>query len=489
MPNKFLEKLKEENNYTRTENLALTHQSTLDPLLDFFSLGGALRARSEVDIIQLFSRAFNSDPLLAMKCLFYFRDIRGGQGERRTFRILLSWLGHNYPNIVMNNIENIAFYGRWDDYYSLAGIGVEKFVFEFMNKQLKEDMDSEQPTLLAKWLKSENTSSRKSKQLARLTMKYFEMKSKQYRKILSNLRRKIRIVESKMCSNKWSEINYEGVPSRASMLYSKAFKKHDEERYNAYIESVKKGEKTIKTATLYPYDLLRQIVRNKVNYKEYSVMWDNLPDYTGEEENSIVVCDTSGSMGSLRWGDFYRPVEPILVSVSLALYFAERAKGPYRNHFITFSTRPQLQEVYGNNLYEKFINLGNADWLGNTDLIAVFKLILMTAIKHQISDDEMIKKIYIISDMEFDACVENRTNFQYIKELYDQAGYTMPTLVFWNVDARQNQAPITTNDQGVFLVSGCSPSIFKNLMASKAMNAYDMMLEVLNSERYERVTL
>lgn len=487
--NRFLDELKKASNYTRTENLALTHLSTLDPLLDFFSLGGALRARSENDVISLFSKAFSKDKLLALKCLFYFRDIRGGQGERKTFRTLIRWLGNNYPQIMEKNLENIPYFGRWDDCYSLIRTDIENLVFSLFYRQLQEDLTSEKPSLLAKWLKSENTSSRKSKELGRLTAKKFDMTPRQYRKTLSELRKKIRIVESKMCAKQWNRINYEAIPSRASMLYSKAFKRHDEERYNEYIEQVKAGKKTIKTATLYPYDLLRMIVRQQQNYEEYNVMWDNLPDYTEGEENSIVVCDTSGSMGTLQWGYLRRTVEPILVSVSLALYFAERAKGPYCNHFITFSAQPQMQEVYGKTLYKKFINLSKAHWDMNTDLIAVFKLILTTAIKHQISPEEMIQKIYIISDMEFDSACRGKTNYQYITELYTQAGYEIPTLVFWNVDARQNQAPITTNDQGVFLVSGCSPSIFKNLMTSKTMDAYGMMLEVLNSERYERVVL
>jgi len=494
----FMDKMERDSNYKYTENLALTHTSTLDNVLDFFSLGGALRARSETDIWQLFMKAFAQDRLLALKCLFYLRDIRGGQGERRTFRTVINGLGKTYPLIINKNLQNVPFFGRWDDLYELIGTGSEKPMWEYLHEQLVSDVQGESPSLLAKWLKSENTSSTKSRRLGKLTRQALGFpNAKTYRKILSELRKKIDIVERKMCSNEWNGIKFENVPSRASMIYSKAFRKHEPERYQAYLDAVKKGEKTIKTATLYPYDILRAICKQTDNIEALNVMWDNQKDWLdGKEEPSIVVCDTSGSMGSLR--SLYErqgSVEPILVAVSLAMYFAERNKHPaFNNTFITFSIAPQIQRIKGKTLYDKAINLNNAHWDGNTNLQAVFDLILNTAQRHKVSEDEMIKKIYIISDMEFDSATtsyrsRDATNFEAIKQKYADAGYQMPTLVFWNVDARQNQAPITFDEKGVFLVSGCSPSIFESLMASKVLTPVDMMLEVLNKERYSRIVV
>jgi len=279
-----------------------------------------------------------------------------------------------------------------------------------------------------------------------------------------------------MSYNEWSGIDYEKVPSRASMIYAKAFRKHDEDRYNKYIEDVKSGEKEIKTGTLYPYDIVNKILTENGD-DTYNVMWDNLPNYIDGEENSIVVADTSGSMSGI----------PISVSVSLAIYFAERIKGKFANHFITFSSRPKLQKIVGQNITEKVRYLYKAEWEMNTDLQAVFNLILSTAINNSIPQSEMINKIYIISDMEFDCCHPQRTNFEVIKEKYRAAGYEMPILVFWNVSSRNDQSPVTIDDRGVYLVSGCSPVIFKSLMKNKSVSAYDLMLEVLNGERYNRV--
>lgn len=487
----FLDELKKQDQYTQTENLAKTLRDSQSALLNFFGLGGALRTRTEQEIISLFSKAFVEAPLLALKCLFYFRDIRGGQGERRTFRILYKYLAKNYSEIALENMGHIQDYGRWDDLYCLFETPLNNDMLSYILVWLNEDLKTEQPSLLGKWLKSENTSSKESRRIARHIRIASKLSPKQYRQALSKLRSKIRIVEKQMCARQWDKINYEAVPSRAAMIYRNAFRKHDPERYEQYLTDVKNGIKTIKTQTLYPYDLLRNIVNNEGNDKTLDLQWENLPDYCeGNYENSIVVCDTSGSMhpGYTSRGD---NVAPIYIAVSLAIYLGERIEGLYKNHFITFSMRPRLQEIVGNNLYEKYINLYDAEWDGNTNLQAVFDLLLEVAQASNISQDEMIKKIYIISDMEFDEATPRNdyTNFEVIKQKYKDAGYEMPHLVFWNVEARQDQFPIRFDEQGTQLISGCSPSIMKSLLSGNVTTPYDLMLEVLNNERYDRITL
>lgn len=510
--NKLLEGLDSEANRTLTENLAETYVSTLDPVLDFFSRGGALRTRESESIISLFSKAFATDKLLAMKALFYFRDIRQGQGERRTFRIIWGYLAKNYPNIFVKNVGLVPEYGRWDDIFSnmTSNKKTKDAVISLVKTQLATDMESLKEkgpvSLLAKWLKSENAGTM-SKIYARNMIKFLGMTPRKYRKTLSALRKHIKIVESKMCANEWTDINYEIVPSKASMIYGKAFRRHNEEGYQAYLDAVEKGEKKIQTKAIFPYELLRKAKENPSDLATLNIMWDNLPNYCVEgEENSIVVCDTSGSMTGL----------PMDVSTSLAMYFAERNKGIWNNKFITFSKSPAFQTIVGSNLYEKYINLNRADWDQNTDLIKVFELILDTAIHYSVPEEDMLKKIYIVSDMEFDSATKlnpndlnvvsdryeyswgrgsgrsmerSATNYQTIKQMYEKAGYQIPMLVFWNVDSRHDQSPITISDNGVLLVSGCSPTIFKNLMNSKITNAVDMMLEVLNGERYSKITI
>lgn len=480
-----------DDNVAFTENGAVAFASTKSAVLDFFATGGALRSREEADALAVFQRAFAENALLATKALFYFRDVRGGQGERRTFRVCLNWLAQTHPEIVRANLNLIANYGRWDDLYSLVDTSLESDVYALFRNQLMQDRDSESPSLLAKWLKSENTSSSKSRDLARRTRKALELSPKQYRKMLSALRSRINVLERKLSDNEWSDIEYDKIPSKAGLQYRKAFRRHDGERYEQFLEDVKSGKKTINAGTLYPYEIVE-----KCGYGYYSddsdsetldAMWNALPDYfAGNETRGLVVADVSGSMSG-------RPMD---VSISLAIYTAERNTGPFANKFITFSARPALQTVKGKTITEKVRNLSSADWDMNTDIEAVFNLILKTAVKTNATQEELPTHLYIVSDMEFDAATSsygsrdlNERLFQTIETKFTDAGYKMPFLVFWNVNSRHDQQPMSMDQRGFQLVSGCSPSIFTSLLSNTAVSAYDLMLEVLNGERYDPIKI
>jgi hypothetical protein len=393
-----------------------------------------------------------------------------GQGERRLFRICLKILSKYEPEITKKVLPLIPEYGRWDDLFYLDGAEID----EILKEQIEKDLKSKTPSLLGKWLPSENAGD-KSKELARKIRKYLGYSSKKYRKLLSELRAKINLPETLMSSNKWKEIEYPKVPSKASMNYRDAFLKHDKTRYSKFILDVAKGKEKINTKTLFPYEIVRK-ARVSAD-KTLEVLWKNLPDYTKKDEKAIVVADTSGSMRG----------QPLDISVSLALYFAERNKGIFHNKFITFSGNPQLQEISGNSLSQKIMNLDNSEWEQNTNLQAVFDLILDTAIEYNTAEKDLPQSIYIISDMEFDQATSDndKTNFQVIEQKYREAGYKMPTLIFWNVDSRQNNVPVSQNQKGVVLVSGASPTVFKMVMEKTA--PYDFMISVLNSARYKPI--
>jgi len=471
----LLEGLKKESNSAFTKNGGKTFKTTLNANLDLFSMGGSLRTQEIDHIISLFSKAFHEDKGVAMKCLFYLRDIREGQGERRTFRVILKYLGNTYPESIKKNFKIIALFGRWDDFYAFVDTKVEKDAFVFMKNQLIEDIDAKHPSLLAKWLKSKNKRSNKTNILYKKTRQYFGMTSEEYRKTMSALRKKINIVESKMCSRNWQDIEYSKIPSMASNRYAKVFAKNDFDRYSEFLNKVKNGEVKINASAIYPFDILRSAINDPENIDTYESQWNALPNYCEDASQSIVICDTSGSMEG----------NPILVALSLSIYFAERNEGPFKDHYITFSNRPSLQKIVGVNLYDKYKNLDRNNWDMNTNLQSAFELILKTAVKYKIPQEKMIQKLYIISDMEFD-CVTDRdvTNFQHIKTMYEKYNYEMPMIVFWNVNARNMQSPITIGDNMVYLVSGSSPSIFKNLMNTKMVNALQFMLEILNQDRY-----
>lgn len=488
----------QKNNQTVTENGAVTNKSTNSKLLDFFSQGGALRTgRGAVNAQSLFLDAYAEDRLLATKALFYFRDIRGGQGERETFRTFLRELAMIDPEVVRKNLHLISYFGRWDDLYALVDTSLENDAFALMREQFETDLVVEQPSLLAKWLKSENTSSPASRALGTKTRKAFGISPKAYRRGLSMLRERIKVLERIISTNSWDKIVYEHVPSQANLKYRKAFGRHDHARYTQYLETVASDKTKINAKTQFPYEIIRNIPMwgycgnmDETESKALDVMWNAQPDYIGKSENSICVCDTSGSMAGL----------PIQVSVSLGIYIAERNTGMFHNKFMTFSANPQLQDVVGTDIVTKVNNLSKAHWECNTNVEAVFDTLLNAALNNNIPKSEMIKTVYIISDMEFDKATTARiwdksippldeTLFQTIKLRWERQGYEMPLLVFWNVSSRNEQFPMSLDDRGFVNVSGCSPSIFKNLMKGEIFDAYQFMLEVLNNDRYKVITV
>ena len=479
----------------RTENGALSYRETMNGVLDFFSKSGALRGRKD-EAIKYFDKAIAEDTTLALKALFYMRDVRGGQGERDNFRAILKYLADRFPNEIEKNIKYIPEFGRWDDLYSFEGSVLFNTALGLMKEQFMTDLKNlkakKSISLLGKWLKSENASSKETKRLAKKTREFFGLNEAKYRKALSALRKEIALVETAMSQNKWDKIEYSAVPSQAARIYSDAFIKHDGERYNSFINKVKTGEEKINAGTLYPYDIVRKVMESRENVA-YDALWNALPDYMPEGENAIAIVDTSGSMDR-GWGATGKEaVAPIEVALSLGIYFAERSKGAFNGYFMTFSESPAMQKIQGTDISAKVRNLNNAHWDGNTNLTKAFRVLLDTAIKNKVPEDEMPSKLFIISDMQFDMATGQRsywgneraekTNFEAIEDMYRRAGYKRPDLVFWNVRA-SSDTPVTKDENGTFLVSGCSPSILKHAINCEATTPYELMLEVLNSERY-----
>lgn len=487
--NALVSGLSKVSNMTLTENGAITNKSTLSHTLDLFGQGGALRTRSEDDINGLFSKAFAENQLAAMKILFYLRDIRGGQGERRTFKTVLRWLAVNHTEVLRKNLENISFFGRWDDLYALVGTPLESHTFGVIARQLALDITAAKEggsvSLLAKWLKSENTSSKESCRLGKLTRETLELSPKKYRKVLSALRRYIKVVEVNMCANNWKEIDFSKVTSKAAMTYKKAFGKHNPEGFANFLKKVETGEVKINAGALYPYEILRSIMheRDEMSAKSLNLQWKAMPNFLeGNEHKGLVIADTSGSMSGM----------PILVSISLAIYFAERNVGPFKDVFLTFSERPTFHKIVGNNLKEKFDSLDQGGWDMNTNLQAAFDLVLSTAVKNKVPAKDMPTVLYIVSDMEFDAACGSSTNFESLKAKFKAAGYKLPVVVFWNVNSRNDQNPVCFDDAGTVLVSGCSPTILKAVLAGvelkgEKVDPLTVMLGKINDERYNRV--
>jgi hypothetical protein len=467
--NSLIKGMDENTSFGVTENGALTYTQSGSRCVDFFAQAGAMRKNPD-KAVELFKKAFAEDEQTAVRILFYLRDVRGGQGERSLFRNCLEWLVDEKHDIFAKVAEHIPEYGRWDDL-----LFDDDVAFDVIKTQFDKDVKSETPSLLSKWLPTANASSANTRAKAKVVADKLEMTLQDYRQTVRDIRKKIKTVEEQMSARKWGEIDYSKVPSQAARIYKNAFAKHDEERYNEFIGKAVTGDVKIKANTLYPYQIYKSVQNNYS--KTLEALWNQLPDYT-QGKNALVVADVSGSM----YGD------PMSVSVSLALYFAERNKGQFKDYFLTFSEKPRLQKVEGKTLKERMNNLEKAYWEMNTNLQAVFDLILNTAIENQTPQEEMPETIYIISDMEFDYCVEGTTNFTAARDKFTIAGYKVPNVVFWNVDARSGEnLPVRQNETGVALVSGYSPSAFKLAVENK--NPLQVMRETVNSERYARIVL
>lgn len=435
-----------------------------------------------------FIRAYAENPDVAMKILFYVRDVRGGLGERRAFRIILKYLCEAHAASVKKNLEWIAEYGRYDDLLVLMDTPCEAIAIELLKEQLRKDVealeaDSNEVSLLAKWLPSVNTSSEEKVRLGRKLAKAFGMSERKYRKTLSALRKKIDIIENHLREVDYS-FDYAKQPSKAMLKYRKAFQAHDQERYTSFMDKVSRNEETLHTGTLMPYEIIRPFYVSNVSDEEaesLNATWNALEDFVGDQ-NSLVVIDGSGSM----YGGG-NPA-PIVVAHSLGLYFAERNTGEFANHFITFSRIPKLIEVKGKVLLEKLRYISSFGEVANTNIQAVFELILNTAVKNKLAQKDMPERIIFVSDMEFDRCVENSdvTNFEYAKKRFEEAGYSLPKVVFWNVASRKLQLPVTQNEQGVTLVSGCNARLFEQILADNT-NPYAYMMEIVESKRYEQI--
>ena len=494
--------LDNEFNYSVTENGALGYRTTGKELLDLNFAVSSLRKATETDIVRRFKRAFGEDKMLAMKWLFYARDVRGGLGERRLFRVVLADLVNSNPEMVIPLINLIPEYARYDDLWCLLDNKESaKVVLELIDKHLTEDLNNMKAgksiSLISKWLPSSNASSAQTKKYAKQIYKALGLTEREYRKVLSRLRKYLDVVEVKMSSKNWSEIKYEAVPSRANLIYNSAFLRNDEERRREYLCKLTKGETKINASTLFPHDIVHKYSSTNwhgLSAKDASIeaLWKALPDTVQGCGNTIVVADGSGSMTSTV--DRNSKVTALEVANALAIYFAERSSGEFKDKYITFSTCPQLVDLSkADSLHDKLQIAFTHSEVADTNIERVFDLILTTAINNNMSQEDMPKNILIVSDMEFNNCAtcsnggyRNRPDqrlFKVIAKKYADAGYLIPRMIFWNVNSRTGTIPVKENELGVALVSGFSVNVVKMVMSGKT-EPFECLLETLNSERY-----
>ena len=486
----MLKELAAMQNETRTENGAKAFRSTDHSVVDLFFLIGAMRNDLPETVLRYFIRAFAEDSDMALRTAFFARDVHLGLGERNTFRVILQYLARHYPETVNKNLALIPSYGRFDDLCSLLWTPCEPALAEFLRQRLDADLlalsRGEPVSLLAKWLPSVNASSRTNRMMARRAAELLGMKERTYRKTLSRLRAHIGILETRLCENE-TAFDYAALPSRALYLHREAFLRRDGERFQAYLDDVEAKKARLHAKGIFPYEIVRSVLssEDRAEQRALDAVWQSLPDFT-DGRNALAVVDGSGSM-------FWRPIDgrgtlPAHVAMSLGIYLAERNRGAFRNHFITFSRRPQLVRLQGDDITKKVAHCMTYDECENTDLLAVFRLILKTALRHRLPQSDLPETLYILSDMEFDEGVDgDKTVFRQAKQLYRKHGYRLPSVVFWNLQSRHAIFPVAHDEAGATLVSGFSPTVFR-LAVEHDADPDEFVGSVLNSERYAGIS-
>lgn len=481
----FAEAMRNEGKFTRTENGAVALNTTSNALLDLFGTIGSLREADDNRIKTLFAEAYNQDALFATKIVFYARDIRGGLGERKTFRTLIRYMADKHPESLRPNLDLIGVFGRYDDLYELIGTPLEKDMWAAMKKQFEEDLknltEGNAISLLAKWIKTADASSPATRKLGILTAQKLGYPVYNFKRIVRNMRKQIGVVESLMSAGRWDEIKYPEVPSRAMMIYRKAFMKHDEQRFSEFINKAEKGEVKINATTLFPYDIVEKILYGRESSKVLEAQWKALPDYVEKGTNALVMADVSMSMDG----------RPMATSIGLAIYFAERNVGAYHNLFMTFSDKPTIMNIKGETLEQKIDSMKCIGYISNnTNLKAAFDKVLEIAENNHISQDEMPKAIVVISDMEIDRCGNREWSFyDKMAAKFAKHGYVIPNIIFWNVNSRHDVFHADSSRKGVQLASGQSVTVFKQILQNLGYNPVEAMENTINSERYQCITI
>jgi hypothetical protein len=476
--------------FTRTENGAVALNTTGDARLDLFGTIGSLRTAEKERITRLFSEAWKVDPLFATKIAFYARDVRGGLGERQTFRTLLQYMAEYHPQALRLNLDLVGVYGRYDDLYCLIGTPLEDEMWATMKKQFEEDRQNLQKgsavSLLAKWFKTADASSEATRKLGILTAKKLGYSVYEFKRLVRAMRKQIGVVETLMSAGRWDEIRYSAVPSRAMMIYRKAFMKHDEDRYGKFIQKAVSGEEKVHSATLYPYDIVEKVMRMGWSSCRVSddpaleAQWRQLPDYVEAGTNALVIADTSGSMCG----------RPMATSVGLAVYFAERNHGAYHNMFMSFSGTSRIQVLRGETLAQKIASINMNDWQNNTNLQAAFEHVLEIAVRNHVPGEDMPKSLIVISDMEIDYCGDRSwTFYEKMARRFMDHGYRIPNIIFWNVASRHDVFHADKTRVGVQLVCGQSTTVFRQVMQCVGMNPVEAMEKIINSERYAAIAV
>lgn len=482
----LLESIKNIENVTQTENGAKAYKSTLNKNLDFFNFAGNYMKEKEIG--DLFEDAYFEDSHTATLNLIRMRDIRnGGLGVRSNYKFCLKRLAKLDKKLAIYLAYITPNIGRWDDIFVLLDEDVDPYVREnilnLIENTLHDDTDKVidavksnnqniEISLLAKWLPNPKSKNEKVNRYAGLIMKHLGINQRDYRHIKADLSMVLNVVEQKITTQDYNSIDYSKLPTKALRRYHRLFKRVDEEKFGKYLEDIKSGTQRVKTTGLYPYEIIKPLLTNRdgADLTLIQSLWDGI-DRSEIKKNTIVCADCSGSMNTV-----VNKIEalPLLNSISLAILMSESIRGPFKDHFISFGSRPKLVDLSTRKrINDKVDKVSRFSDIDSTDIMAVYKLIL-EASKQVTDPSEYIERLIIVSDMQFDRAMDNKTPYEEAKALFDEAKIPFPEVIFWNVNSRNVSIPVKPNECGVKLVSGYSSNIVDELVKSES---FDMNME------------
>lgn len=453
----------------RTHNGAVTNHTSFSACLDLFNMIGSSRGK---DLTSQFDKALNENPEIALRMLQWVRDCRGGSGEREMFRTLLRHLAtkrqYRDNGIALAILRKAPALGYWKDVIKLYNVQYFRpTIHEMVAVALAAD-----DGLCAKYMPRKGTD-------AALLRKALGLQAREYRKLLVSMSN---TVEQKMCAKNWNEIDFGKIPSLASARYQKAFMRNAETNYNAYISALQKGEAKINASTLFPYDVLKSVKSGVASVADQQ--WKALPNYMeGTTERVMPLIDVSGSM---HCNVGIPNMDCMHVAISLGMYLSDKQEGVFKDHYMTFSDRPSMQKASGT-LSQRYNTIARSDWGGSTNIQAVFDTLLNKAVQFNVPESQMPTMIVILSDMEFNSCYvrgRDASAFRMIEDKYRRAGYARPKLVFWNLNGRVGNNPVTLGQGNTAMVSGFSPAIMTSILGAKDFNPYSIMLETLMKDKY-----
>ena len=464
------------NQEARTENGMKARKSSANSVVDLFYNIGALRGK---DVVPAFTAAFVQDRGLALRVAAWARDARGGAGERKIFRDILKYLEKTDLEACKALLNKVPELGRWDDIFVFDTKEMKWEAYNMLGNALREKNG-----LAAKWTPRKGP-------VAVEIREFFGMSPKFYRKSLVEM---TKVVESQMCAKDWDNINFSHVPSVASARYKKAFNRNTE-KYKAYVAELMKPEAErsvevkVNAGAVYPYDVLKGRINaygvsfDNTELNHIQAQWDALPNYVGDA-NILPLVDVSGSMTCPAGKN--TKLSCLEVAVSLGLYLADKNKGKFKDTFLTFSGNPELLHLKGN-INQKIDQMVKSKWAMDTNLHKAFEKILSVAVKGNVPQEEMPKMVLILSDMQFNQCVEfDDSAMQMIERSYTAAGYEVPKVVFWNLNAAYGNTPVKFDKSGAALVSGFSPAVVKPLLSGDldGFTPESVMMKTIMEDRY-----